>query len=103
MNPDNNPLNRMTKALVLGKDRTYSLNYRLSVYQKAWPDIFQSDAVHAFWSDLLMEIELGRDLQDVLQIPYNVPGPKFGPDPTIEEYLKAFHLRYFLETPTNRF
>lgn len=100
-NPE--PMKRALKAIVLGKDRSHSLNYRLSAYQKAWPDIFQSDAVHAFWSDLLMEVELGRDQQEILNIPYNVPGPKVGPDPTIEEYLKVFHLRFFLDTPANRF
>lgn len=90
-------LKRATSGYVLGLDRTKPQYERLKTFQGVWPDTYQSEAVHAFWSDLLMEVELGKDLDEILEIPYNVPNTNDGSTVTVRHYLTLFSLKFFLD------
>lgn len=92
---DDKRLKRMVSALVLGKDRTKDLSERLSLFQKEFPEQYQSEAVLAFWADLLMEIELGRNLSDKLEIPYYHPVEN-QETLTIRRFIRQLNLHRFL-------
>ena len=96
---DDRIVKRIIAASLLGRDRSKDLNVRLRLFQREFSDIYQTDAVHAFWSDLLMEIDLGRDIDEKLEIPFNVPNTKDESQLTIREYLTSFGLRAFMTKP----
>jgi hypothetical protein len=85
----------MISALVLGRDRTKNLSERLSLFQKEFPETYHSEAVLAFWADLLMEIELGRNLSDKIELPYFHPVER-QESLTIRRFIRETSLHRFL-------
>ena len=90
---DKNTQRKLAMAILNGEfDRIDGLNNKLKHHISLMPEIYHSDAVLAYWSDLLMDIELGKDPDEVLELPHNIPDP-FGDEiVTRQSYLRAYVL-----------